>query len=318
MNVNYQRERSESKDMEARQRQLDSVNKTELFFEVEMDSSILLLCKYGSYSLVVKVTEGYQFEYLIGSISNKWNGLLLHMVLVVLRYSLKTVIVELVAILKSVKAVVRSIGNGGVTSSSHSEIVEDPLEKFCPHLETKRLSADWAYLISHVGQEFRGGVKDFRLCLCKYAIEVGFRFKYLKNDQSRVTDECAFKADGCKWFVHTILDKSNHIFCFKELEKEHRCGATICNSKNSRMSSKLIAEKVLHEVRSKMSYKPIEAVRFFRQRYGTTIGYHHAWLGVEMANNETQGDYALSFNELRLYAEVAKEKNLDPRRCLNL
>ncbi|KAI8559348.1 hypothetical protein RHMOL_Rhmol04G0165900 [Rhododendron molle] len=35
-----------------------------------------------------------------------------------------------------------SNGNGGVTSSSHSEIVEDPLEKFCPHYETKRLSAD--------------------------------------------------------------------------------------------------------------------------------------------------------------------------------
>ncbi|XP_058214882.1 uncharacterized protein LOC131326208 [Rhododendron vialii] len=202
-----------------------------------------------------------------------------------------------------------SNGNGGVTSSSHSEIVEDPLEKFCPHHETKRLSADWAYLISHVGQEFRGGVKDFRLSLCKYAIEVGFRFKYLKNDQSRVTAECAFKADGCKWFVHAILDKSNQFFCIKELEKEHRCGATICNSKNSRMSSKLVAEEVLDEVRSKASYKPIDAVRFFRQRYGTTIGYHHAWLGIEMANNDTQGDYALSFNKLRLYAEVAKEKN---------
>ncbi|KAI8550305.1 hypothetical protein RHMOL_Rhmol06G0094900 [Rhododendron molle] len=58
-----------------------------------------------------------------------------------------------------------SNGNGGVTSSSHSKIVEDPLEKFCLHHETKRLFADWAYLISHVGQEFRGGVKEFRLSL---------------------------------------------------------------------------------------------------------------------------------------------------------
>lgn len=74
------------------------------------------------------------------------------------------------------------------------------------------------------------------------------------------------------------------------------------------MSSKLVAEEVFDEVCSKVSYKPID-VRFFRQRYGTTIGYHHAWLGVEMANNEIQADSALSFNKLRLYAEVAKEKN---------
>ncbi|KAI8539212.1 hypothetical protein RHMOL_Rhmol09G0163800 [Rhododendron molle] len=64
---------------------------------------------------------------------------------------------------------------------------KDPLEKFCPHYETARLSTDWVNLISHVGQEFRGGVEDFRTCLSKYAIEVGFNYKYLKNDKMRVT-----------------------------------------------------------------------------------------------------------------------------------
>ncbi|KAE9444893.1 hypothetical protein C3L33_23209, partial [Rhododendron williamsianum] len=173
---------------------------TELFFEVEMD--------------------------LIGSICNKWNGLVSmrllysvcdhrnillgndddfhNMMDLAAAYGARCVEVSVedgnsrVSSRFEISESSRSNGNGGITSSSHSEIVEDPLEKFCPHHETKRLAADWVYLISHVGQEFSGGVKDFRLCLCKYAIEVGFRFKYLKNDQSRETAECAFKADGCK------------------------------------------------------------------------------------------------------------------------
>ncbi|KAG5531977.1 hypothetical protein RHGRI_026554 [Rhododendron griersonianum] len=37
---------------------------------------------------------------------------------------------------------------------------EDPLDKFCIHHETVRLSADWVNLLKCVGQKFRGGVDD--------------------------------------------------------------------------------------------------------------------------------------------------------------
>ncbi|KAI8555844.1 hypothetical protein RHMOL_Rhmol05G0205600 [Rhododendron molle] len=121
---------------------------------------ILLLCKYGSYSLVVKVIEGYQFEDLIGSISNKWNGLvsmrLLYSVCDHLKillendddfrtmkdlaaaYGARCVVVSVedgncrVSSRFEIDESSRSNGNGGVTSSSHSEIIEVPLEKFCP------------------------------------------------------------------------------------------------------------------------------------------------------------------------------------------
>lgn len=98
-------------------------------------------------------------------------------------------------------------------------------------------------------------------------------------------------------------------FRIKELNKNHGCGGTVCSSKSSRMSSKLVANCIFDEVRSKGSYRPIEAVRLFQQRYGTTISYNHAWLGVEKATNECSGDYVLQFDRLRWYADIAKEKN---------
>ena len=189
-------------------------------------------------------------------------------------------------------------------------VEEDPLEKFCPHHETVRLSSGWAKLISHVGQEFRGGVDDFRSCLAKFAIEVGFVYTFLKNDKTRVTAVCSKKGEsGCEWFIHATLNRANGFFRIREFVKEHICVGVFASSKNPRMSSKLVAQEIREEVRSKKLYAPIQAVKFFEKYYGSKISYNHAWLGVEKAGEELYGDYALSFDQLRWYAEVAKEKN---------
>ncbi|KAH7834494.1 hypothetical protein Vadar_016625 [Vaccinium darrowii] len=138
---------------------------------LEMVSSILLLCKYGSLTLVVKVVRGFKFEDLVASICKKWNNLVsrrLHLLYVVSEHS--NCLFEndddfdsmvALAVAYGVSCVEVSVNEAGSSSrvdhSNSSEIGEcstlqideDPLEKFCPHHETKRLSANWAYLISH-------------------------------------------------------------------------------------------------------------------------------------------------------------------------
>ena len=51
------------------------------------------------------------------------------------------------------------------------------------------LGSGWSQEIRCVGQEFQGGVVEFWKSLIKYAIEIGFQFKYVKNDNERVTLE---------------------------------------------------------------------------------------------------------------------------------
>jgi len=147
-----------------------------------MESSILLLCKYGSFTLVVKVATGFSFENFVGSIHRKRNELvsrrfnLLYVVsehrncvlendddfdnMLALATAYGVSCVEVYICVAEIQSSGcfdhgNSSGNG---ECSTVQILEDPLEKFCHHNETKRLSADWASLISHVGQEFRGGV----------------------------------------------------------------------------------------------------------------------------------------------------------------
>ncbi|KAH7861768.1 hypothetical protein Vadar_030594 [Vaccinium darrowii] len=138
-----------------------------------MESSILLLCKYGSFTLVVKVATSFRFEDFVGSIHRKWNELVSR------RFNLLYVVFEhrncvlendddfdnmlALATAYGVSCVevcicVEEIQSSGCFDHGNSsgngecrtvQILEDPLEKFCHRNETKWLSADWASLITH-------------------------------------------------------------------------------------------------------------------------------------------------------------------------
>ncbi|KAH7859388.1 hypothetical protein Vadar_000470 [Vaccinium darrowii] len=274
-----------------------------------MEPSILLLCKYGSFTVVLTMTRDFRFDDLVQSICKKWQDLVLqrfqllyavsdhhnchldndddfaNMFALAGAYGVSCVDVG-VEVLSSCSVESRELERTfdvGESSIVHG-VEEDLLEKFCPHHETVRLSSGWAKLISYVGQEFRGGVDDFRSCLAKFAIEVGFVYTFLKNDKTGVTAVCSKKGEsGCEWFIHATLNRANGFFRIKEFVKEHICVGVFASSKNPRMSSKLVAQEIREKVRSKKLYAPIQAVKFFEKYYGSKISYNHAWLGVEKA-----------------------------------
>lgn len=85
--------------------------------------------------------------------------------------------------------------------------------------------------ITHVGQRFTGGAKDFRTALCKYAIEIGFEFVYVKNEKCRVTAVCSMReSKACLWRVHASLESANNFFYIRILHDEHTCGAAVRTS----------------------------------------------------------------------------------------
>ncbi|KAL7218225.1 hypothetical protein ACSBR2_011491 [Camellia fascicularis] len=130
---------------------------------------------------------------------------------------------------------------------SGSNITDDEmyiLPMFCQYEERTLLSCGWVNGITHVGQRFIRGAKDFRTALCKYAIEIGFEFVYVKNK--------------------------------KTLHDEHSCGAAFRTSKNSKMSSNLVTSLIVNEVRGNLQTRPIDVVRQFTDQYGLTITYNHA------------------------------------------
>ncbi|XP_028109234.1 uncharacterized protein LOC114307944 [Camellia sinensis] len=161
----------------------------------------------------------------------------------------------------------------------------DLLPTYCPNTGKMFLSAQWAYEITHVGQCFDGGPNEFCEVLCKYAVERGFQFKYIKNDSVRIIAVYKFvEAIGCKW--------------------------------NLRTGSDLVSNIIADWVRDQPLTRPTDVVFNLRNEYGLEISYQVAWLGVEKVRGEVYGDHAMSFNQLRWYNDSVMKKN--PNSYFNL
>ncbi|KAI8571875.1 hypothetical protein RHMOL_Rhmol01G0153800 [Rhododendron molle] len=184
----------------------------------------------------------------------------------------------------------------------------DPTEKHNKHAETGYLTKAWANLREGVGQEFPLGVKEFRAVLAKYAIENGFMYHFVKNDQLRVTMVCVI--ERCGWQVHAIVNRTNGVFQIKKCHNEHNCGSTYRTNKHKRVSSRLIANEIVGIVEKKPKTSPIDMLDWFTDKYGLDLCYHSAWLGVEKAMGGLYGDYEGSFDRLRWYVEAARATNL--------
>ncbi|KAL2481259.1 MuDR family transposase [Abeliophyllum distichum] len=70
------------------------------------------------------------------------------------------------------------------------------------------LSSSWSSVITHVGQRFERGVAEFRDALCKFSIERGFKFDYMRNNNGRVEAQCSNRySDDCRWYICATVSK---------------------------------------------------------------------------------------------------------------
>ncbi|KAK9273681.1 hypothetical protein L1049_018491 [Liquidambar formosana] len=184
------------------------------------------------------------------------------------------------------------------------------LSKYCHHEPKILLTANWAQAIREVGQSFEGGVNEFRRVLKMYSMEVGFEYDLVKNTKERII--AIYKrrnTNNCMWHVYATLQKINGYFYIRTLNNVHTCGAAVRTTKNSRMSSELVASLIRDKVRDKPLTRPTDVVYDFKVNYGLDITYHHAWWGVERAKNELFGHQSLSFDLLRWYKEETERTN---------
>lgn len=193
----------------------------------------------------------------------------------------------------------------------------DLLSSYCPHKKKTFLFAGWTLGITYVGQSFLGGAHEFRTVLCKYAVECGFQFKYVKNNSLRVTAICKFATStGCAWLVHARVSASNGILSLKRFNRVHSCGAAVRTYRNPRTGSDLVSDVIASRVREQPLTRPTNVVFDMKDGYGLDISYRVAWLGVETARNEVFGDHAMSFDHLRWYSDAVMHNN--PRSYINL
>ena len=300
-----------------------------------MDDNLLVCCKYCDETVVLRITMNSTMDDVLNGVCDNWNGLSSDCVS--LSYAIpghpncilqndsdvrNMFLIGRSAQLNFVEVTVVVKGNG-VHDFEGGEVVEsseltvnpvgcedDLLPRFCSHNEKVLLTDGWSNGIVEVGQKFEGGVADFRNALCKYAIEVGFQFHYVKNEKTRVKAECAMKySAACEWFVVATLQRVNGWFYIKKLNNEHTCGVAARTTKNKRLTSNLVGGLIVDNVRQKPDTRPIDVKSMFHTDYGLTISYDQAWMGVEKARGMLFGDHSLSYQQLRWYIQAANESN---------
>ncbi|XP_070674853.1 uncharacterized protein [Malus domestica] len=183
------------------------------------------------------------------------------------------------------------------------------LGKFSAPSGRMHLSHPLRSYISNVGQKFVGGVAEFRDKLKKYAVEVGFKFSYVKNDKERVTATCTKKLDGCPWRVYASVCRTNGYFYIRRLNNNHTCSGRIRERRSKMMNSSIVSSIVADQIRSNPLIKPTDIVKNFKQNYGLDISYYNAWYGRMKAKALVHGAEAVSYQQLTWYVKSIKEHN---------
>ncbi|OVA06109.1 zinc finger protein [Macleaya cordata] len=118
-------------------------------------------------------------------------------------------------------------------------------------------------MVQFEGQNFPGGAKQFRLTLHKYSLVTGHTFKFLKNDDYRVTAIYGRSiVSGCSWKVHASARFNLPDFFFlKEYVSVHTCGGGLIDITKPNLSKKLVKELILSDVKDNPSVRPSLVLR---------------------------------------------------------
>ncbi|KAF5931898.1 hypothetical protein HYC85_028069, partial [Camellia sinensis] len=147
-----------------------------------------------------------------------------------------------------------------------------------------------------------GGATEFRTVLCKYAVECGFEFKYLKYDTVRITAVCSLReSKGCTWLVHARVLDANGFFYLRKWNNEHIYGVAVHTVNNCRLGSDLVFDIFAHRIRDKPLTRPTDVAFDLKKNYGLDISYRVAWLGVEKA----RGDMTTGLNIFSYHSKHA-------------
>ncbi|XP_012832963.1 PREDICTED: uncharacterized protein LOC105953830 [Erythranthe guttata] len=301
-----------------------------------MASCVTLVLKFDGVFGVKNCTGDFTFEELIGFVSTKFNGLqrnnvamsynipggcegvlgddddVLFMLSSMRELSMSRIDVVIKQRLGDSRGLVglapvlpntyeRDVDRGVLSVNPRSLVTAGP-----PQLMT----ASWANLIIDVGQVFEGGAKDFRKALCLYAIEMGFEFRYVKNERVRVTAVCKDKdVKDCMWRILASIEHTNGFFYIRRYVKHHTCGSGFATSSKKRLTSDIIAELVMCEVTSKPGWVANDVVVHAKLHFGIDISYYVGWRTIQASREHIFGDHTTSYSYLPSYFDELVRTN---------
>ncbi|KAL6219916.1 hypothetical protein ACLB2K_007674 [Fragaria x ananassa] len=166
------------------------------------------------------------------------------------------------------------LSNNVSEDSSISFDENDYLGCYKPEEAKRYCSKRWENYIKSKDQKFQGDVKEFRLKLRMYAIEMGFEYQYVRNTKKRVVAYCSkreFEHRG--WCVKASLLEYNRFFVITDLVDEYSCHGVVRLQTNKMMGSKIIKSIMLDKVRENPNKKAIDIYHEIKSDYRMEVSY---------------------------------------------
>ncbi|KAL2525111.1 MuDR family transposase [Abeliophyllum distichum] len=296
-----------------------------------MEGGLILLCKYISDTLPIKVSAGGDLNSVLRKLCDNWNSLEVDTIL--LRYCVpghdrcflrnEEEFRNMISLISAfeLKFVDISVSDSKTVSLDCKTVSHDcdtvfenegsAITTYCSSTNSRALlSSSWSSVITHVGQRFERGVAEFRDALCKFSIERGFKFDYMRNNNGRVEAQCSNRySDDCRWYICATVSKVSGFCYIRKLVNEHSCPIVLRKEKSERLSCKVISGLIVDILREKPTLCSNDIVLHFLTNYGYTISYEKAWKALERAKGLIFGDASESFKQLHWYIEAARSFN---------
>lgn len=195
-------------------------------------------------------------------------------------------------------------GNGfGFEGADSVSSTEEALADHPNHMPTvgsdqSLMSVGWAKSIDHEGQCYPGGAPDFRKELIKYSVELGFDFKYVKNEPDRITAECMSKRfANCPWRVHA-------------------CAPNFGAASKKKFNSKVIVDLIADDICNMPGISPRDVQKQVKAKFGVDITYYVAWKSTVGGRARVFGDHSQSYSTLAVY--LLKLERTNPGSAVDL
>ncbi|XP_012839271.1 PREDICTED: uncharacterized protein LOC105959677 [Erythranthe guttata] len=301
-----------------------------------MATNLMLVLKFDGVYAVKKCLLEFDFDTLIGFVRAKWDTL--NRSNMILTYSVGGngegmlgddddvgYMFSLIRQLSIERIEINIKLKSGIVAQQHINVPTTPSDRIIQFMQPRMcngglntvtpperhlLSMSWANLIKDVGQVFAGGASEFRKALCKFSVEVGFDFNYVKNERVRVTAVCEYRSSkNCMWRIHASIEKANGFFYIRKYEKHHTCGCGFGTSSKRRLTSNIIADLIVNDVREMPDTSPNDIIVSTKLNYGFDINYYIAWKAVSAGKEHVFGDHSSSYSHLPSYFEELVSSN---------
>ncbi|ONK80629.1 uncharacterized protein A4U43_C01F19960 [Asparagus officinalis] len=147
-------------------------------------------------------------------------------------------------------------------------------------------SGPWDSITMDVGQEFEN-VRTFRDELCKYAFAKGFKYRFVKNEHTRVTAKCI--SENCSWRIHASRSSRKQMFLIKKMNNVHTCGVLTGEATQPgqpRAKKQWLASIIREKVLENPGTRPKDIARDLYNEYGISLSYCQVWHAKETAQKE--------------------------------